>query len=330
MKRILKYFLIILVAIFLIVICFFFVGFPKETENITWGVNFSQKHAQALGLDWREAYSALLDDLGVRNFKIGTHWDLIEPEQNNYTFEDLDWQIQELEKKGARANLVIGMKTPRWPEGHIPEWAKGLSKEEQQDRILKLVEETVLKYKDSGSIWAWQVENEPFFVFGDCPWYDKEFFKKEVQLVKSLDSFNKTVIISDTGEWSLWTEPAKIGDIVAVTMYRKVWAKEIKMYLPAYFPATYYSRRAFLVEKIFNKKVICGELQVEPWCPSLLYDCSLAEQKKTMDLDQFKKNISFAKKTGLDEFYLWGSEWWYWLKEKENMPEIWQEAKKLF
>jgi hypothetical protein len=62
----------------------------------------------------------------------------------------------------------------------------------------------------------------------------------------------------------------------------------------------------------------------------LLYDSPIEEQKKTMDLEQFKKNIEFAKKTGLDEFYLWGSEWWYWLKEKHNDSGIWEEAKKLF
>ena len=49
-----------------------------------------------------------------------------------------------------------------------------------------------------------------------------------------------------------------------------------------------------------------------------------------MNLEQFKKNIEFAKKTGLKEFYLWGAEWWYWMKEKQNKPEIWNEAKKLF
>jgi len=61
-----------------------------------------------------------------------------------------------------------------------------------------------------------------------------------------------------------------------------------------------------------------------------LYDSPLEEQKKTMDLEQFKKNIEFAKKTGLKEFYLWGSEWWYWMKEIQKQPEIWDEAKKLF
>ena len=79
-----------------------------------------------------------------------------------------------------------------------------------------------------------------------------------------------------------------------------------------------------------NKEVIAVELQAEPWCPNLVYDCELAEQEKTMNLEQFKKNIEFARNTGLKEFYLWGGEWWYWLKEKQNNPEIWDEARKLF
>jgi hypothetical protein len=49
-----------------------------------------------------------------------------------------------------------------------------------------------------------------------------------------------------------------------------------------------------------------------------------------MNLDQFKKNIEFAKQTGLEEFYLWGSEWWYLLKEKYNEKSFWEEAKLLF
>jgi len=49
-----------------------------------------------------------------------------------------------------------------------------------------------------------------------------------------------------------------------------------------------------------------------------------------MNLERFKQNIEFAKRTGLDKFYLWGAEWWYWLKEKQNQPEIWNEAKLLF
>jgi len=49
-----------------------------------------------------------------------------------------------------------------------------------------------------------------------------------------------------------------------------------------------------------------------------------------MNLEQFKYNVEFAKNTGMSEHYLWGAEWWYWMKEKQNNSEIWDEARKLF
>jgi len=330
MRRILKYFLFGILAFLLLIFCYLFIGTPPQAKEISWGVNFSQKHAQNLGLDWKETYSALLDDLKVKNIKLITHWDLIELNEGKYYFEDLDWQIKKAEEKDARLLLVIGMKTGRWPECHIPGWAKNLNKEEQQKEILEMIEEVVLRYRDRASVGAWQVENEPFFPFGECPWVDKNFLKKEIDLVKSLDSQSRPIVISDSGEGSLWVNAAKLGDIVGTTLYKKVWFRQLGNYIYYPFPPIFYWRKAQLIEKIFDKKVIVVELQAEPWGPKLLYESPLEEQEKTMNLERFKANIEFAKKTGLDEFYLWGGEWWYWLKEKQNKPEIWQEAKKLF
>jgi len=314
--------------VFLIFILYFFIGEAKPTEKISWGVNFSQKQAENLELNWQETYLALLDDLKVKNIKLITHWDKIEPKENEYYFEDLDWQIETAEEKGAKLLLVIGMKTGRWPECHIPDWAKNLSKEEQQKEILELLEKIVLNVRDRISINAWQIENEPFFPFGECPWSDKEFLKKEIELVKSFD--NRPIVISDSGEFSFWITAAKLGDIVGTTLHRKVWFKELKTYVAYPFRPIYYWRKAQIIKKFFDKDVICIELQTEPWCPTLLYNCPVEEQQKTMNLEQFQKNIRFATETGLNQFYLWGAEWWYWMKEKQGQPEIWQEAKKLF
>jgi len=148
-------------------------------------------------------------------------------------------------------------------------------------------------------------------------------------LVKSLD-LNRPIITSDSGEFSLWINTAKLGDIVGTTLHRKVWFKELKMYISYPFRPVYYWRKAQIIKKLFNKEVICIELQAEPWCPNLICDCSLEEQRKTMNLERFQKNVEFAKSTGLDTFYLWGTEWWYWLKEKQNQPQIWNEAQTLF
>jgi len=326
MKKLILFILILL----LFITAFFSIGKPPRPEKITWGVNFSHKHSRDLGLDWQKNYLALIDDLGARNIKLAVYWDLIEPKRGEYDFSDLDWQVKTAEEKEARLLLVVGMKAPRWPECHIPQWAVNLSKEEQQEEILGMLKEIVQRYKESPSITKWQVENEPFFPFGECKWSDKGFLKKEIDLVKSLDGQKRPIVISDSGEGSFWFTAAKLGDIVGTTMYRKVWSTQLKMYLDYPFPPVFYWRKAEIIKKIFNKKVICVEFQVEPWGPKLLYYSPLAEQEKTMNLEQFQKNIEFAKKTGFDEFYLWGSEWWYWMKEKQNKPEIWNEAKKLF
>ena len=340
---ILRIILIVFGIIFFIFFYYFFIGTPPRAEKITWGVNFSQKHAQNLGLDWKEVYLALLDDLKVKNIKVAVHWDLIKPTEGEYSFEDLDFQIREAENHNAKVLLVIGMKTGRWPECHIPNWAKNLTQQEQQREILEIVEKTVLRYQDSSAIKYWQIENEPFFPFGECPWIDKSFVKKEIEKVKSLDIQKRPTIVSDSGEGSFWITAASLGDIVGTTIYKKAWFSfswekrtlpflptKVGFYVHYPFPAIFYWRKAQLIQKFFKKDVICVELQAEPWGPKLLYDSPPKEQEKTMNLGQFRYNIEFAKKTGLSEFYLWGVEWWYWLKEKQQNPEIWQEAQKLF
>jgi hypothetical protein len=331
-----KMFLNILLLLFILLVLFvsfLFLIKPPQAEKIVWGVSFSQKHARDMGLDWQETYLALLDDLKVKNIKLLTHWDLLEPERDHYFFDDLDWQIVEAEKRNAKIILVIGMKTGRWPECHLPNWAQNLNKAEQQREVLDLVERLILRYRNSKAIARWQAENEPFFPFGLCPWQDKEFVKKEIELIKNLDEQKRAVVVTDSGELSSWIKPAKMADIVGTTMYRKVWSKELKMYLSLPLPATFYWLKAKLINKLFGKKVIVAELQTEPWGPKLLYDSPLEEQKKTMNLIQFRKNVEFAKSTGFDEFYLWGAEWWYWLKKSfpdEKEINIWDEAKIIY
>ena len=326
----LKIFLLIILFLLLIFFLYFFVGKAPRVKEISWGVTFSQKHAQNFGLNWKEVYLAILDDLKVKNLRVIVYWDLIEPEEGNYNFEDLDWQIKEAEEREVKIALVIGMKVPRWPECHLPNWAENLEKPQQQEKILAMLKEIVLRYKDSPAISYWQVENEPFFPFGNCPWVDLKFFKKEIDYVKSLDPLKRPIMVTESGEWSPWVLAGFYGDIVGTTMYQKIYFSQLKTYINYPLPPVFYWRKAQIVKKLFGKKVICVELQAEPWGPKLLYDAPIEEQKKTMNLEQFRYNIEFAKKTGLKEFSLWGVEWWYWMKEVQNQPEIWNEAKNLF
>ena len=270
----------------------------------------------------------MLGDLNVKNLKIAAHWDLLEQEDQEFFFEDLDWQMDEAASHGAKVLLAIGMKTPRWPECHIPSFAKELPREDLQEKILDMLKEVVLRYKEHPALFAWQVENEPLLPYGKCPWRDFSFLQNEVNLVQFLDSGHK-VFTSDSGELSLWMNVARLGDKVAVTLYQKIWSRELNTYLSLPFPAVSYQRKAWLVEKLFGKEVVVGELQAEPWVRGELKNSTFQEQEKTMTLSKLRRNIAFAKRTGLDTFYLWGAEWWYWMKEMHNNDTFWNEGKKV-
>jgi len=330
MKKVFRLSLLGVVLVLIMVVLYFFVGRVSQAQEMQWGVNFSKKHAAALGLDWRVVYTALLDDLQVRHLKISLDWNELEPQRDVFSFDDADWQVREARKRDAKLLLVVGMKTMRWPECHVPEWAKELSKEEQQKEVLELLDAIVKRYKDSPALRSWQVENEPLLRFGNCPWRDRKFLEKEAKRVRSLDS-NHPVVVSDSGELSFWIQAGRIGDVVSTTMYRKVWFHEINRYIEYPFPPVFYGRKAKYIDALFGKEVIVGELQAEPWGPGkLLYDTTIEEQDAAFDLAQFQKNIEFAKQTGMREFYLWGAEWWFWRKNVAGDSVFWDEARKLF
>ena len=338
MKKKLKRLGILLLAIFALlasIFCYFFVGKAPVQKNITWGVDFSQMQAQSLGLSWKEAYSAIINDLGVKNIKLHTQWDWIEGEKDKYYFDDVDWQLSQAQEKNVKIIYVVGMKSGRWPECHVPKWASKLQETQEKQATLNYIKEVVQRYKNNPSIIYWQVENEPFFNFGDCPnWYYKndDFLKTEVATVKALDPTRK-IIVSDTGEYSSWFGAAKIGDIVGTTMYREAWTsitESFGFYFHSVFSPVFYSRKALIINRIFGKDVICIELQAEPWVSGFLSKAPVNVQLKTMNPEIFNENVKFAKDSGLNKFYFWGVEWWYWMKTTKNQPAIWEEAKQLF
>ena len=330
-----------------VIFCYFFVGKSKPVEKIDFGVTFSKIYAEELGLDWEETYSAILDDLKVKKIRLIAYWPEIEPSEGNFSFDDLDWQINEAKKRGVEIILAVGRRLPRWPECHEPQWVQNqnlnLPEAEQtrygagkNQKLLEYIEKTVNRYKANPSIIAWQIENEPFLgTFGQCPKLDKKFLDKEIALARSLDNPStgsgqaRPIIITESGEFSTWIGAARRADIVGTTLYRKVHGKLGYIRYP--IPAIFYSRKAALIKKFFNiNKIIIVELAAEPWGAEQTWELSLEEQLKLMNVEEFKGIISYTQRTGFSEAYLWGAEWWYWLKTEYSNDSMWQAAKKLF
>lgn len=297
-----------------------------EESPIELGATFSKPYAESLGLDWKQTYLAVLDDLGVRRLRIPVYWDDIEPEPDVYNFSNVDWEVQEAAKRGAKIVLAVGRKLPRWPECHAPAWTDGMNESLVQTRILTMVEKVVRHYETDPSIVTWQVENEPFFQFGVCPPPDREFLKREVAVVRALDS--RPIMITESGELSSWLSAVGIADILGISTYRTVWDRWIGYF---YWPISpkYYARRYEAISTLIDRAII-SELQAEPWAVNGIASLSVDEQLRLMNPTRLGENVRFARKTGFPEAYLWGVEWWYWLKTAKNHPELWAVGKQIF
>ncbi len=308
----------------------------QAIDQIAWGVDFSESQAVYLGLDPRETYSAIIHDLGAKNIKIHINWDTIETAEGTYDFSTLDTEVKEAERNHVKLILVVGMKTGRWPECHLPQWFTQLPEDKRQDELLSYVSTLVQRYRSSRAVQYWQVENEPTVRFGICPsWYyahGTTLLEDEVSKVRSDDPSRK-IIISDSGELSTWTGVAPTADIVGITMYRSSWngaQKTFGINPYAFLTPSYYSTKAAYIRMHYGKPVISIELQAEPWASKPLREASIAEQEKSMNPKLFEENIAFAKAAGLRSYYFWGAEWWYSMKTDHGKPEIWNEAKQLF
>ncbi len=302
---------------------------PRNGGQVLYGVTFSKDFAIHLGLDWKETYLALLDDVKVKNLRIPSYWTEVEMQKNNYNFKDLDWQIDEAGSRNAKIILTVGQKQPRWPECHIPEWAKNLDKAEKEKELLEMIGMIVERYRENKAIARWQVENEPFLPFGDCPAFDDDFLDREIELVRSLDN-SRPIVISDSGELGTWYSAGKKADILGTTLYRIVWDKHLGYVKYPISSFAYRIKAAIIMLLTGVQKIIIVELQAEPWGPKMIIETPLEEQYRSMGLDQFKNNIEYVKKVEFSEAYLWGAEWWYWLKTKQNDDRIWNEARNIF
>ena len=317
-----------LVAIIVVLLFFIYLRDFSFGRAPQLGVTFSKSYAEyGLKLDWKQTYLAILDDLQVKNVRVVVQWDQVEPEFSKYEFADFDWMLAEAGQRNVDIILAIGRRTPRWPECHDPSWLGALPAEKIASEQKRLVRDLVEHFKPFDSIKMWQVENEPFLTsFGECPAISVDQIKQEVALVKSLD--DRPVLITDSGELSSWFKTAHLGDKFGHTLYRQVYNKYVG-YFTYVFPPAYYWYKAKMVG-LDALDVIVVELQAEPWVTpghDLVKDAPMFNQSLTPETLQ--SNVSYATRTGFPEVYLWGVEWWYWLKVNASDPILWNTAKDL-
>lgn len=329
-KKILKFFLYVISGIFLLAVFIMTViNFPvkNKIERADLGVTFSSRYSSDIGLNWRENYIAMLDELKVRKIRIPVYWDLVEKEKNNYDFSDIDWQLEEAKKRDAEIILTIGQKVPRWPECFIPAWVK--DDKERKMELIEFLKIAVKRYENNNAVKYWQVENEPFLKFGVCPELDVELLDQEIKTVKQMDP-GREIIVTDSGELSTWIPAATRADVFGTTMYRNVYKHGWGYYVYPIGPRFFLIKK-WIIEKFADQeKAVVIELQGEPWVAGWTVHQPLEEQFKSMNEKKLMDNVLYAQKSGFSEIYIWGVEWWYWLKTTQNLPVVWDTARNMF
>jgi len=327
-KKILKIFFCIVLIFFAV---FFALSFRSDPERISYGVTFSEQYADYLGLSSREVFTSILDDLKVRKFRLVAYWSEVEKKKGTFNFTNIDFEVQEAQKRDAEVILAVGRRLPRWPECHVPTWAKDISWEDQKKEILTYITETVTHFRTYENIKYWQVENEPYlsvFAKENCGNLDEDFLREEIALVKKLDP-TRSVLVTDSGNLGLWYEAWRAGDAFGTSIYMYLWNPTIGEIKSIYTPSFYKVKTNLMSLLYGTKKSLLIELSFEPWLIEPIIDAPIETQIDKMDILKFEEILNFAKKTGFDEQYLWGVEWWYFMKNKGH-PEYWDRAKKIF
>jgi len=291
-----------------------------------YGVSFSIKQCRNFGLDWEATLEHTLGNLGARRFRLMSYWNEHEAEQGKYDFTTLDEQIRLISRYGGEISLCLGVRQPRWPENHWPDWAWDLDSSGRERALLNYLEVVVERYKDESSITSYQLENEALLEqFGERSDVDRRRLNLEFELIKKLDP-NKPIIMTTSTSWGIPVRKP-IPDIVGFSYYQTVYNNgqyNLSLHRPWLDKL-----RARTIKLIHQKPSFIHELQAEPWGPKNIWEMPLDEQFKSMSLAQLKENVRQANATKLNPIDLWGVEWWYWLKTQHNHPEFWSYAKEL-
>lgn len=304
-------------------------------EPYVLGVSFSMGQAQALGVDGHAVYMAALDDLQIKHFRLNSYWKTIEPEKGKFDFTELDWEMNQAAAHGAKVNLAIGLRQPRWPECHPPSWVDttqpwSVWQPDMNAFLTKVVE----RYKNHPALDTYQLENEYFnTIFGECKNYDRQRLIDEKALVNKLDPTRPVIISrSDNGGFPTVNQPR--GDVNGESLYRTVGSNFF--FYHGYFtyplPKYHYGFEAAQQRFWFGEESTIHELQTEPWPThgKFITEVSLEEQSKSLDAHQLTTTVAFAKATGIRHIDLWGVEYWYWRANVAKDTSVWDAARTAF
>ena len=136
------------------------------------GFSYSPELSQWMGTDPLSDLARLLDSTQPDLVRLPVYWDVTQPDPRTLDFSSVDQMLAVVSRHNENASrptrvlLTVGARNFVYPELHEPAWAGPRQQPElelaQQGAAYRLYfDATVLRYRDSPLLYAWQVENEP-------------------------------------------------------------------------------------------------------------------------------------------------------------------------
>lgn len=304
----------------------------SASKPLEMGVSFIPDYARSLGVDPQETMDALTG-IGVKQFRLVSYWSDMERTQGEYDFSQLDWQFKKAEAAHAKVMLVVGLRQPRWPECHMPDWAAKEPASQWTPQLKDFMKAVVERYKNSPSLQQYQLENEYFLKgFGICTDFSRQRLIDEYNLVKKTDPAHPIVVGRSNNALGFPVGQPQ-PDEFSISVYKRVWdAGFSRRYLEYPQPAWFYGYLAGMQKIFLGKDMVIGELQAEAWPPNgkQITQTSLAEQNKSFNAGRFRDRIAYGKATGMRQIDLWGAEYWYYRLTVLHDPSVWNVAKEEF
>lgn len=302
------------------------------------GTSFSPWRAEALGLDPAHAFADLLA-MHFRVIRLAVRWDQVESDGYRQT----DLLVRMAERARQPIVLEVGMKSLGWPEFYLPpglppapDGGDAAASPTVRDEVLTHVRTTVLRYRSSRALIAWQVENEPFNPAGPHRWYvDAETVRAEMAAVRALDrrplvvnAFTHFNLILDHASSRSGFSPASFlgfdaphaesdvlnverrGDVLGLDVYRRIGYRIAGRTGVTTADSDWADRAShwLAAAQSQHKGAWVMEAQAEPWEPTP----STQARPISLHAGDIQPTVGALQSAGFKTVLLWGSEYWLW------------------
>jgi hypothetical protein len=191
---------------------------PRSTPSPALvGFSFSPLTSESVHRDAAEDLASLLEATDPDLVRLPVYWESVEPTPDSLDFSSVDELLavvqdhNRLAVRPTRIVLTIGARNFLYPELHEPAWAgprqqPNLNDAQSGAAYRAYFDGSLMRYRSSPLLYAWQVENEPFDYVGNDSTGDDQIqvaqLSWEIAEVHRLDPAHQAVTTSFDG-WNV-------------------------------------------------------------------------------------------------------------------------------